>query len=80
MEEVIRWNRERLAETMAAALPAAGAMEEPLKMLEATVQLRAELNMHSTIMGQQTNQEWKRAESTQSLGYNGQSKAGVRPT
>jgi len=60
---VLQRDREKLA----------GATEGLSVMLEATGQPKAEPNMLSVIMGQQTNQEWKKAESTQSLGYNGQS-------
>ena len=69
LEEVIQNNRERLVGTAAAEQP----MVEVLQILKAATQPKAKLNTLSAIMGQQTSQEWKKVEKTQSLGYNGQS-------
>jgi len=71
LEEVIQRRAERLAGVATTGQPAARTMvEEPPVMLE---QPMTEPDMLSVIMGQRTNQEWKKAESTRSLGYNGQS-------
>ena len=64
LEEVIQQNRERSQGTTMVEQPVVGVVEE---------QPEAEPGAFSTIMGQWTTQEWKRAESTRSLGYNGQS-------
>ena len=69
LEEVIQNNRERLVGTAAAEQP----MVEVLQILEAATQPKAKPNTLSAIMGQQTSQEWKKVEKTQSFGYNGQS-------
>lgn len=62
LEEVAQRHRERLAGTTTTKEPS-----------PAPRQPEAEPNTLSIIMGQRTNQEWKKAESTRSLGYNGQS-------
>lgn len=62
LEEVIQRHREQLGGTTTTE-----------ESSPAPRQLEAEPNMLSIIMGQRTNQEWKKAESTRSLGYNGQS-------
>lgn len=77
LEEVIRRNRERLGGTTTVEWPVVEVVEEwatdePLVMLEAE-QPKAEPGAFSVIMGKRSDQEWKRAESTRSLGYNGQS-------
>lgn len=71
LEEVIQRHTERLVGVVTMGQPAVRTMaEEPPAMLE---QPMTEPDMLSVIMGQRTNQEWKKVESTRSLGYNGQS-------
>ena len=73
LEEVIRQDRERLVGATAVEQQAASVTEETSAKLEATVQPEAESSIPSVIMGKRTNQEWRKAESARSLGYNGQS-------
>lgn len=74
LEEVIQRNREKLkgAAGMGEDERAGGVMEGQLAMLKAA-QPKAESDALSIVMGRRTNQEWRKAESTRSLGYNGQS-------
>ena len=71
LEELIQQNLKRLTGTNMVGQPA-GTAKEPLSAM-ASMQLKGEPNMFSIVMKKQTNQEWKGVESTQSLGYNGQS-------
>jgi len=66
LEEEIQRRTEQLAGTTAVEQPAE---ESPTTSEQPT----AKPNLLSVIMGQRTNQGWKKAESTRSLGYNGQS-------
>ena len=66
LEEVAQQYQESLTGTTVMGWPIVKAVEEPLAMEK---QPMAEPN----IMSHWTNQEWRKAESTQSLGYNGQS-------
>ena len=70
VEEGAQQHREELGGAAAAEQPTAEIAEEPSAMVK---QPMAEPNSLSVIMGLRTNQEWKEAESTRSLGYNGQS-------
>lgn len=67
LEELIQ---RRLTRVVKVDQPAARMMEEPSATVKWPI---AEPNALSAIMGPETNQKWKRAESTRSLGYNGQS-------
>lgn len=75
LEEVIWQNRERLRGTAGVGVDeeqAVGVTEEPPAILKAA-QAKAESNTLSVVMSQRTNQEWKKAKSTWSLGYNSHS-------
>jgi hypothetical protein len=70
LEETIQQHSERSGSTTTMEQPVTGTTEE---LTAAVKPLITELNTLSVIMGPRTNQDWKKAESTRSLGYNGQS-------
>lgn len=73
LEEAVRQGREGSEGTTVMSQSATTVSEGPPAMLGATVTPKADPNPFSAIMGQRTNHEWKKAERTRSLGYNGQS-------
>lgn len=70
LEETIRQHSERSRSTTTMEEPATRTTEELTVAVKRPI---SELNTLSVIMGPRTNQDWKKAESTRSLGYNGQS-------
>ena len=68
LEEVIQQNRERSVRGMAAGQPALDTAEPSLTAENPA----AKHDRFPIIMASRSNQEWTKAESTWSLGYNGQ--------
>ena len=68
LEDIIQQHRERSVATVTVGQPVMLVAAKPLMMQPVT-----EPSALSAIMGLQTNQEWRKAESNRSLGYNGQS-------